>query len=132
MTRSSKLPLILVLALASLLCATVALSTTTAPPKAPSAAAPQSAPKQRDWTGTAQKWVPIFSIDNVGVSIGAAQVAGPKAQVAKVKAVAQLGLTFKSLARIYAYVPVSSISAKLDRVQGVSVWAIGDIELASF
>lgn len=132
MTRSSKLPLILVLALACLLCGTVGLSTTTAPPEAAGAAAPLPAPKLADWTGTAQKWVPIFSLDNVGVSIGAAQVAGPKAQVAKVKAVAQLGLTFKSLARIYAYVPVASISAKLDRVQGVSVWAIGDIELASF
>jgi len=93
--------------------------------------APQAAPAV-DWTGTAQKWVPIFSLETSGAAIGAAQIAGPTAQVEKTKAVMQLRLDFKGFGRIYAYIPVASISTKLDRVQGVSVWAIGDIELASF
>jgi len=85
-----------------------------------------------DWTGTAQKWVPIFSVETGGAAIGAAQIAGPTAQVDRTKAVMQLRLDFKGFGRIYAYIPVASISTKLDRVQGVSVWAIGDLEIASF
>ncbi len=54
-------------------------------------------------------------------------------QVEKVKGVAELRLRFKDLGRIYAYIPVATISlTKLDRVQGVSVWATGDLELAGF
>jgi hypothetical protein len=84
-----------------------------------------------DWVGTAQKWVPIFSLETEGVYLGAAQVAGPTSQVEKVKGVAELRLNFKSIGRIYTYVPVSTISlTKLARVQGVSVWAIGDLQLA--
>jgi hypothetical protein len=85
-----------------------------------------------DWTSSAQKWVPIFSLETGGASVGAAQIAGPKSQVDKVKAVAQLRLEFRGFARIYAYIPVSRISTSLDRVQGVSVWAIGDVELINF
>lgn len=86
-----------------------------------------------DWTANAQKWVPIFSLETGGAYIGAAQIAGPKAQVEKVKGVAELRLDFKGFARIYAYVPVSTISlTKLDRVQGVSVWATGDLQLVGF
>ena len=86
-----------------------------------------------DWTGSAQKWVPIFSLESEGVYLGAAQIAGPTAQVNKVKGVAELRLNFESIGRIYAYVPTSTISVtKLDRVQGVSVWATGDIQLAGF
>ncbi len=85
-----------------------------------------------DWTGTAQKWVPIFSLETSRAAIGAAQVAGPTAQVNKTKAVMQLRLDFKGFGRIYAYVPVSHISTKLDRVQGVSVWAVGDVRLVKF
>jgi len=86
-----------------------------------------------DWTGTAQKWVPIFSLETEGAYIGAAQVAGPPAQVAKVKGVAELRLNFQNIGRIFVYVPVSTISlTKLDRVQGVSVWATGDIGLVRF
>jgi hypothetical protein len=98
------------------------------------AAEPVSAPApDTDWTGTAQKWVPIFSLEREGARVGAAQVAGPTAQVARVKGVAELRLRFKDIGRIYAYIPVSEISlTRQKRVQGVSVWAIGDIELVDF
>ncbi len=86
-----------------------------------------------DWNSTAQKWVPIFSLESEGVYLGAAQVAGPKSQVEKVKGVAELRLNVEGFARVYAYVPVSTISvSKLSRVQGVSVWAVGDLALAKF
>jgi len=85
-----------------------------------------------DWTGTAQKWVPIFSLETEGASVGAAQIAGPPSQVAQVRGVAELRLNFRNLGRIYAYVPVRTISTNLDRVQGVSVWAIGDVQLVDF
>ncbi|UCC69571.1 MAG: hypothetical protein JSV79_06630 [Armatimonadota bacterium] len=104
-----------------------------AEPAAPSPAVealPAAAPAV-DWVGTAQKWVPIFSLETEGVYLGAAQVAGPTSQVEKVKGVAELRLNFKNIGRIYTYVPVSTISlTKLARVQGVSVWAIGDLQLA--
>ncbi len=100
------------------------------PARAEQAAA---APPATDWTGTAQRWVPIFSLEREGARVGAAQVAGPTAQVAKVKGVAELRLRFKDIGRIYAYIPVSEISlTRQKRVQGVSVWAIGDIELVDF
>ncbi len=86
-----------------------------------------------DWTGTAQKWVPIISVEQGGVSIGAAQIAGPTSQVNQVKAVAELRLEFRNIGRIYAYIPVRTLSVtKLDRVQGVSVWATGDVRLVNF
>ncbi len=85
-----------------------------------------------DWTGAAQKIVPVVSLSGEGVSAGVAQVAGPPAQLDKVKAVAELRLSFQSFGRIYAYIPVASISAKPQRVQGVSVWAIGDVKLVNF
>jgi hypothetical protein len=97
---------------------------------AAAAVAAAAAVPATDWVGSAQKWVPIFSLESEGVYLGAAQVAGPASQVGKVKGVAELRLRFKRIGRIYAYVPVSTISlTKLDRVQGVSVWAVGDLEL---
>lgn len=86
-----------------------------------------------DWTGSAQKWVPIVSVEQGGLSIGAAQVAGPPSQVHQVKGVAELRLTFRNIGRVYAYVPVRTLSVtRLDRVQGVSVWATGSLELVNF
>jgi hypothetical protein len=86
-----------------------------------------------DWTGMSQKWVPILSIANEGARVGAAQVAGPTAQVRDVVGVAQLRLDFRNVARATVYVPVSSLSlSHLERVQGVSVWAIGDIGILNF
>jgi hypothetical protein len=85
-----------------------------------------------DWTGTAQKWVPVLSLEQAGARVGMAQIAGPTAQVERVKAVYELRLDFKSIGRIYTYVPVSAISLKLNRVQGVSVWALADIKVLGF
>ena len=103
-------------------------------PSEPAAAAAEPpAEAALDWTGSAQKWVPIFSLESEGVYLGAAQIAGPKSQVDQVKGVAELRLNFRRLGRIYAYIPVRTISLqKLDRVQGVSVWATGDLKLVDF
>ncbi len=72
-------------------------------------------------------------LENAGLYLGAAQVAGPSRQLARVKGVAELQMSFKlplaGDARIRAYVPVSRISTKLDRVQGVAVWATGDLKV---
>lgn len=96
-------------------------------------AAAEPAEEDLDWTGSAQKWVPIFSLEREGARIGMAQVAGPTGQLAKVKGVAQLRLDFRNIGRIYAYIPVSTISlTKLDRVQGVSVWALADVKVLNF
>jgi hypothetical protein len=105
---------------------------TGAPP--PAGRIPEPVPDNpADWTGTAQKWVPILSVANQGARIGAAQIAGPTERVNEVKGVAQLGLDFRNLAQIYVYVPVSSLSlTHLERVQGVSVWAVGDIKILGF
>ncbi len=86
-----------------------------------------------DWTGTAQKWVPVLSLETEGLRLGMAQVAGPTAQVDQVKGVYQLRLDFRDIGRVYAYIPVGTLSVtKLDRVQGVSVWALADIAVLGF
>jgi len=100
--------------------------------EAAAAAEIEAEPEEVDWTGTAQKWVPIFSLELEGARVGMAQVAGPTDQIAQVKGVYQLRLDFKSIGRVYAYVPVSTISTKLNRVQGVSVWALADIKVLGF
>lgn len=93
---------------------------------------PEAAPEMVDWTGSAQKTVPVFSAENEGLRLGLAQVAGPTGQVNKVKGVAELRLNFQNVGRIYVYIPVSSISTKIDRVQGVSVWALADVKVLNF
>jgi len=103
-----------------------------APPAAEQTPPAETPPAAVDWTGAAQKWVPIFSLTGEGVSAGMAQVAGPTAQMEKVKAVAELRLNFQNFGRIYTYIPVSSISMKPQRIQGVSVWAIADVKLVNF
>jgi hypothetical protein len=86
-----------------------------------------------DWTGSAQKWVPVFSLETEGARIGMAQIAGSTAQVDRVKGVYELRLDFERIGRIYAYIPVGTLSiTKLDRVQGVSVWALADIKVLGF
>jgi hypothetical protein len=85
------------------------------------------------WEGAKQKWVPILDVSNNGVHVGAAQIAGPEVQVDKCKAVALLGLKFKGVARVKVYVPIPNYNVlKLDRVQGVSVWATGDVKIVNF
>jgi hypothetical protein len=86
-----------------------------------------------DWAEGGRKLVPILSVGTPGLRVGAAQVVGPKIQVEKVKAVAQIDLTFRDAFRIRAYVPVSSLSLdKIQRVQGCSVWAVGELNLLKF
>jgi hypothetical protein len=86
-----------------------------------------------DWTGSAQKWVPVFSLETEGARIGMAQIAGPTERVDRVKGVYELRLDFERIGRIYAYIPVGTLSiTKLDRVQGVSVWALADIKVLGF
>ena len=87
-------------------------------------------PRYVSWRHGKDKWVPIVSLDK-GIRVGAAQVSGPAVQVDKTKAVAEVGLEFKNVGRIRAYVPISSMT-KLERVQGVSVWATGDIGIVKF
>jgi len=132
--RMPLLPLALAMVLFGALAVAALSAESSAPAPAPAAVQTASAhPDAYDWTGTAQKWVPIISVEQGGLSVGAAQIAGPTAQVEKVKAVAQLRLEFKSIARIYAYIPVATLSVtKLDRVQGVSVWATGDLRIIKF
>jgi hypothetical protein len=110
----------------------------TPPPTTPAEATASTAeasgvdPEYVGWENPATKWVPIFGLENTGLQLGAAQVAGPSEQVAKVKGVAEFQLAFRNLARIRLYVPVSSISTSLDRVQGVAVWATGGLEILNF
>lgn len=82
-----------------------------------------------DWERQDDKIVPIFSIGTPGVSIGAARVVGPKVEVGKVKAVAQIEAEFKDVVRARIYVPVSAISLRPQRVQGVSVSALIDYRM---
>jgi len=83
-----------------------------------------------NWSADERKVVPIISIGTPGVRVGAAWVAGPKVQVDKVAAVGQLDLDFKGLAHIRAFIPTTSLNVvKLDRVQGVSVWALADVRI---
>ncbi len=93
---------------------------------------PATEPEALDWTGSAQKTVPVFSAENEGLRLGVAQIAGPTGQVNKVKGVAELRLNFQNVGRIYVYIPVSSISTKIDRVQGVSVWALAGVKVLNF
>ena len=83
-------------------------------PKSPPGIAPVLGAdfEEADWEEPETKWTPIFGLENTNIFLGAAQVAGPKEQVDKVRAVAQIQLSFKNLARIRAYVPVSKISTK--------------------
>jgi hypothetical protein len=115
-----------VLLLATLTAGIVFAATTSAP-------ASKVAPKYANWEGVKNKWVPILDVSNNGIRVGAAQVAGPEGQVNQCKAVALLGLSFKSVARIKTYIPIDSYNVtQLNRIQGVSVWATGDLKIVRF
>ena len=104
-----------------------------APAQQTQATGEQAKVETADWTGSAQKWVPVFSLESEGARIGMAQIAGPTTAVERVKGVYELRLDFKSIGRIYAYIPVSTLSiTKLEREQGVSVWALADIKVLGF
>ena len=90
-------------------------------------------PGEVDWAESGKKIVPILDVGNRGVRIGGAQVVGPRAQVDQVKAVAQLEVDVRHKLRAKVYIPVSSLDiTRLDRVQGCSVWAVGDLRLLGF
>lgn len=82
------------------------------------------------------KVVPILSL-SIGIgtpgraTIGAAQVAGSRAAVAKVQAVASLDGNFSNVFQIKALVPVDSLEPwkRLRRVPGVGVSAIIDLRI---
>jgi hypothetical protein len=80
----------------------------------------------------ATKVVPIVSLGRGGY-IGAVQVAGPRGQVDKVQAVAQLEGDFKVIGgiRLRALVPISTKNPgrSINRVNGVGVSAIIDFKL---
>lgn len=84
------------------------------------------------------KVVPILSVgvgivsSNPGSYIGAAQVMGPAAAVAKVEAVAQVEGTFLDALRVKGLVPVDSlnpVAGNLHRVYGVGVTALIDVKI---
>ena len=81
--------------------------------------------------GIVTKVVPVLSAGSRG-AIGIVQVAGPREQVAKVKAVAQLQTQVKALSTLQAriLIPIDADSlTKINRVSGVGVSAIVDIKL---
>ncbi len=82
------------------------------------------------------KVVPILSV-SIGLSapgraaIGAAQVAGPRAAVQRVEAVAALDANYQGVFQIRALIPVDSLEPwkRLRRVVGVGVSAIIDLKI---
>ena len=73
------------------------------------------------------RYVPIVSLGR-GTRVGAARINGPRSQLQKVSAVAQLEAKYSKFVEIEAYVPVSTEDLKHDlgRVQGVGVTGVGD------
>lgn len=82
------------------------------------------------------KVVPILSI-SIGINtpgratIGAAQVAGPKAAVDRVQAVAAIDANYQDVFQIRAFIPVDSLEPwkRLRRVVSVGVSAIIDLRI---
>lgn len=82
------------------------------------------------------KVVPVLSISiglqaPGGAYVGAAQVSGPAAAVARVEAVALLEADFQTAFRIKAYIPVDNLKPweAFRRVPGVGVSAIIDLRI---
>jgi uncharacterized membrane protein YczE len=87
-------------------------------------------------TNLTTKVVPILSLSlGIGApgraTIGAAQVAGSRAAVAKVQAVASLDGNFSNVFQVKALIPVDSLEPwnGLHRVTGVGVSAIIDLRI---
>ena len=76
------------------------------------------------------KVIPIVSVGS-GTSIGAAQVAGPQAEVDKVKAVAELSVSFMGRIGVRVLVPIDSTNPleRFRRVQKVGVSAVINYKL---
>ena len=88
---------------------------------------------QKDSAAIVTKVVPIISGGiNSRKAIGAAQVMGPRSQVAKVKAVAQIEQDlFGKEVKIRAMIPIESkdVVRDIKRVEGVGVSGIVDLKL---
>ena len=81
--------------------------------------------------GIVTKVVPVLSAGSRG-AIGIVQVAGPRQQIDKVKAVAQLQTQVKALSTLQAriLIPIDANNlTHINRVSGVGVSAIVDIKL---
>jgi hypothetical protein len=78
----------------------------------------------------ADKIVPIISLGK-GRQIGAARVNGPETAVGRTQAVVQIETRMLNWFEVQVYVPISTKvpGAKLARVQGVAVTAVGDFRL---
>jgi len=76
------------------------------------------------------KWVPILSVPD-GIRIGGARVNGPKHDLSRVQAVAQIETPWENTLEIDIYVPISTKGPSdfLNRVQGVGVTALADFDL---
>ena len=101
------------------------LSASVQPSLAGSAKKP--APKVEQDPNLKKKIVPILTF-GTSLNIGAAQVVGAEKDVNKCKAVAQLETDYKDKARIKILVPIQTekIVQHIDRVPGVSVFALAD------
>ena len=78
---------------------------------------------------TDSKIVPIISV-GTGLRVGAAQVSGEAAQVARVRAVAQIEGDYRGRARVRALVPIGTEEVDgINRIPRTSVTAYGDITL---
>lgn len=84
-----------------------------------------------DWSARDRKDVPVVSVGIPGVELGFARVVGPAEQVAKVRAVTQLDLTFRRSFRMRVYIPTGSIGST-NRVQGTSVEALAGARVIEF
>ena len=86
-----------------------------------------------DWSIDAKKIVPVLSVSRHGARVGVAQVGGPKQQVDKVKAVAQLDADYHERVRARIYIPLANLNVtKLSRVQGVSVVGMAGVKVVDF
>ncbi len=76
------------------------------------------------------KVVPIVSVGS-GTSIGAAQVAGPKAEVDRVRAVAEISVSFMGRVGVRILIPIDSTNPieRFRRVQKVGLSAVIDYRL---
>lgn len=78
---------------------------------------------------TDSKIVPVIGV-GTGLRVGAAQVSGEAAQVARVRAVAQIEGDYRGRARVRALVPIGTEEIDgINRIPGTSVTAYGDVTL---
>lgn len=82
------------------------------------------------WNTPGTKFVPILTVGTPNVSLGMAQVTGPKAQVSRVRAVLQVNADFNGI-RGKVLVPSDSLT-DLRRVHGTAVTGLAQYKLIDF